>query len=257
MRRPLIAGNWKMNLGGKDSLELVRSLKEIQSDVSDVDILICPPFTAIPLVYERIKDSRIKLGAQNCYYQLKGAFTGEISPLFLVEMGCEYVILGHSERRQYFGEKADLIAMKIKCALETGLDTILCVGEKLEERETGNANDVVNLQLEGSLNGISDERLSNITLAYEPVWAIGTGKTCDPDIAEDMHKFIRNWFKTKFGDEASDNLRILYGGSIKPENIISLMEMEDIDGGLVGGASLKVESFSQILKNTALVYHRT
>ncbi|MCK4329828.1 triose-phosphate isomerase [candidate division WOR-3 bacterium] len=255
MRKPLIAGNWKMNMGGSDSKELSRSIRNALDDYTDIDILLCPPYTAITHVYEIIKNTSIILGAQNCFYESKGAFTGEISPLFLLDIGCKYVILGHSERRYYFGETADLIGKKMICSLDSGLNIILCVGEKLEERENGEAFEIVKSQLEGSFRNLPEDYLKKITVAYEPVWAIGTGKTCEPNMAEEMHHFIRSWFKVKFGDIISNNLRILYGGSIKPENISSLIVKEDIDGGLIGGASLNVDSFIQIIKNTIKAVH--
>lgn len=251
MRKPLIAGNWKLNKGGKDALELSNSIREGTKDIDNVDVLICPPFTALTEVYNVIKDSSVKLGAQDCFYEMKGAYTGEISPLFLVDTGCEYVIVGHSERRKYFAEKEDTIGMKLKSAISVGLNTILCVGEKLEERENGKASDVVKMQLEGSLSVMPEDYIQKITIAYEPVWAIGTGKTCEPDTAERMHQFIRGWIGEKFGVEAGKNIRILYGGSIKPENISSLIEKQNIDGGLVGGASLSSESFLEIIRKAS------
>ncbi len=253
MRKPLIAGNWKMNMGGRNCENLARGIKELPEDSSCVDILICPPYTSLIMVNEIIKDSPIMLGAQNCFYELRGAYTGEISPRFLIDMGCEYVILGHSERRKYSGETPELIGMKLGCAIDSGLNTILCVGEELKEREEGRASLVVESQLEGSLKELSEHHLGRITVAYEPVWAIGTGKTCDPDMADEMHGFIRTWFKRRFSEKAGEDLRILYGGSIKPDNISSLVEKEEIDGGLVGGASLISESFLEIIEKTAEV----
>lgn len=248
MRKPLITGNWKLNKGGKDAMQLSRNIKEGVRDIDNVDVLICPPFTALIEVYETIKDSSVKLGAQDCFYEMKGAYTGEISPLFLIDVGCEYVIVGHSERRQYFAETEDIITMKLKSAISVDLNTILCVGEKLEERENGKAFDVVKRQLEGSLSDIPEDYIQKITIAYEPVWAIGTGRTCEPDAANEMHRFIRNWIGEKFGDKSAEKIRILYGGSIKPHNISSLIEKEDIDGGLVGGASISPGSFLEIIR---------
>lgn len=251
MRKPLIAGNWKLNKGGKDAVELSYSIKEGVEDINNVDILICPPFTALTEVYCIIKDSPVKLGAQDCFYEIKGAYTGEISPLFLVDTGCEYVIVGHSERRKYFAETDEIIGLKLKSVIGVGLDTILCVGEKLEHRDKGKAFDIVKTQLEGSLSSIPEDYIQKITIAYEPVWAIGTGKTCDPDVAEKMHQFIRNWVGERFGDNIAEEMRILYGGSIKPENISSLIEKEDIDGGLVGGASISSDSFLEIIRTAS------
>ncbi|OYD15659.1 triose-phosphate isomerase [candidate division WOR-3 bacterium JGI_Cruoil_03_44_89] len=251
MRKPLIAGNWKLNKGGKDALELSRRIKEGIGDILNVDVLICPPFTALAEVHEVTRDSPVKLGAQDCFYEMNGAYTGEISPLFLLDVGCEYVILGHSERRKYFAETGDIIGMKLRAAIGVGLYTILCVGEKSEERESGGAYDVVKTQLGGSLSDIPDDYIRKITIAYEPVWAIGTGKTCDPDVANEMHQFIREWTGKRFGYKIAEEMRILYGGSIKPENISSLIEKEHIDGGLVGGASLKAESFLEIIRTAS------
>jgi len=253
MRKPLITGNWKLNKGGKDAMQLSRNIKEGVRDIDNVDVLICPPFTALIEVYETIKDSSVKLGAQDCFYEMKGAYTGEISPLFLIDVGCEYVIVGHSERRQYFAETEDIITMKLKSAINVGLNTILCVGEKLEERENGKAFDVVKKQLEGSLSDIPEDYTQKITIAYEPVWAIGTSRTCEPDVANKMHRSIRKWVGEKFGNKSTEKIRILYGGSIKPHNISSLIEKEDIDGGLVGGASINPESFLEIIRVVSLL----
>ncbi|MCD5383146.1 triose-phosphate isomerase [candidate division WOR-3 bacterium] len=248
MRVPLITGNWKMYRGGEGADRLARDIKTGIREIEGVDILFCPPFTALKDVYKVIENSSIKLGAQNCFYESEGAYTGEVSPLFLIETGCQYVILGHSERRKYFGDTDDKINKRLKTAIDVGLHTILCVGEELIQREAGRAEEVVNTQLLEGLAGLSEDYISKVEIAYEPVWAIGTGKTCEPDIAERMHRFIRDLLSTKFGEKIAEDRRILYGGSVKPENISSLIAKENIDGALVGGASLKPESFIEIVR---------
>ncbi len=248
MRRLFIAGNWKMNKDLNESIELVRKLAVEVNGITNKDILVCPPFTSLNGVYDVIKDTNIKLGAQNLYFAEKGAYTGEIAPYMLKSVGCEFVIIGHSERREYFNETNDVVNKKIKIALENELKPIVCVGEKLEERESGITEKVVEAQIrEGLINFTTDE-MKNITIAYEPIWAIGTGKTATPEDAEAVHKFIRNILKDMFGDKTAEETRILYGGSVKPNNAAGLFAMEDIDGGLVGGASLDAESFSGIIK---------
>lgn len=212
--------------------------------VKDVDIALCPPFTALPIVAEVIRGSNIKLGAQNMHWEIQGAYTGEISGVFLKEIGCEYVIIGHSERRQYFFETDEIVNKKLKTALKLGLKPILCVGETLAEREQGKTFDVIKKQLAGAFQGIKAE--TEIVIAYEPVWAIGTGKTATPKQAAEVHKFIRDWLARQTQSE-KENLRILYGGSVTPENIDELMAEPEINGVLVGGASLKSDSFIKIV----------
>jgi len=248
MRRAFIAGNWKMYKTIPESVELVEKLKAASAGIDDRDILVCPPATSLQAVHNVIKDSNIQLGGQNMYWEKQGAFTGMVSPGMLLSAGCKWVILGHSERRNVFHEVDEEINKKVLSALDHDLNPILCVGEKIEEREAGKAEDVVKTQLDGGLKDISNEQMAKITIAYEPVWAIGTGKTATPEDADDMHKFIRNYVKDNYGEELADSVRILYGGSVKPENIDSLMAKENIDGALVGGASLKDESFSRIIK---------
>ncbi len=248
MRRLLIAGNWKMNKDLNESIELVRKLSLGVQGITNRDILVCPPFTSLYPVYEVIKDTNIKLGAQNLYFEEKGAYTGEISPLMLKSVGCEYVIIGHSERREYFKETNDIVNKKIKIALKYGLKPIVCVGEKLEEREEGITEKIVESQVREGLTNLTEEEMKELTIAYEPIWAIGTGKTATPEDAEAVHKFIRNILKDMFGDNIAGNTRILYGGSVKPNNAEGLFAMEDIDGGLVGGASLDADSFTAIVK---------
>ncbi|MEO2069520.1 MAG: triose-phosphate isomerase [Desulfurobacteriaceae bacterium] len=246
MRRLLIAGNWKMHKTVPEALDFVRELKKVVEDVNDRDILICPPFTALYPVSNEIIGTNIKLGAQNMYFEEKGAFTGEISPLMLKDVGCSYVILGHSERRHIFGETDELINKKVLSAIDHGIIPILCVGEKLEEREAGETEKVIEKQVKEGLKSVSKD--SDFVIAYEPVWAIGTGKTATPSLAEEVHQFIREVLASMFGKEKANSVRILYGGSVKPENAEGLLKMENIDGALVGGASLKAESFAKIVK---------
>ncbi len=245
MRKYIIAANWKMY---KTDSETIKFLSEFIKKVDDVpeerEVVIAPPFTSLKTAYELIKGSKVKLAAQNMGWEVEGAYTGEISPLMLKDIGCEYVILGHSERREYAKEDDDLIARKVKLAIDNGLKPILCVGERLEEREAGNTFKVVSTQLRGGLKFIED--YTELVIAYEPVWAIGTGKTATPELAQEVHEFLRKELKTLFGDEKGDSIRIQYGGSVKPENVKELMSCADIDGALVGGASLKVDSFFKI-----------
>ena len=248
MRKKLIAGNWKMNKTLDEAVELAKALVENNQNISDRDIMIAPTFVCLKSVYDVIKGSPIKLGAQNMYFEDSGAYTSEISADMLLSVGCEYVILGHSERRNIFNETNEMINKKIKKALEKGLKPILCVGELLEDRESGKMNEVVKSQIDGSLDGISDNDMKKIIIAYEPVWAIGTGKTATPDDADNMHAFIRSHIADKFSQETADQLRILYGGSVKETNVDNLMSMENIDGALVGGAALKPDSFTRIIK---------
>ena len=248
MRKPIIAGNWKMNNTIKEAVELVNGLKRELSNVETVDIVVCPAFTALSDVNEITMDSNIALGAQNIFWEEKGAFTGEIAPNMLVDAGCKYVIIGHSERRQYFAETNETVSKRIKAALSVGLKPIVCIGEVLAEREAGKTFDVIKDHVTGSLAGLSNDDMRSIVLAYEPVWAIGTGKTATKEQAQEVHKYIRGLLKELFNDEVASETRIQYGGSVKPENIKELMSQEDLDGALVGGASLKIDSFSAIVK---------
>jgi len=246
-KTPLIAGNWKMNKTPKEARDLATELKERLRDVRDREILLLPPFTALPVVAEVIKDSNIQLGAQNMHYELKGAYTGEISPEFLLEIGCRYVLIGHSERREYFKEDDELINKKLLTALKTALLPIFCVGEKLAERESGKTFAIIENQIKRGLAGIK-EGIQKITIAYEPVWAIGTGRNATPEEAAEVHSFIRALISDKYRRDIAGDMRIIYGGSVNPDNIDSLMAEEGIDGVLVGGASLKAESFERIVK---------
>jgi len=248
MRKPIIAGNWKMNKTIKETVELITGFKRELSDVDAVDIIVCPTYTALSDARELLMDSNIKLGAQDLYWVESGAFTGEISPGMIKDAGCTYVIIGHSERRKYFSETNGTVNKKTKAALVAGLLPIVCVGENLNEREANKTFDVVKDHIDGSLAGLTEEDMTKITVAYEPVWAIGTGKTATPGQAQEVHKYIRELLGSIFDKETALTVRIQYGGSVKPDNIKDLMAEEDVDGALVGGASLKVDSFVGIVK---------
>jgi len=250
MRKPVIAGNWKMNKSINEAIELVNSLKRELIDIQETDIVVCPVYTALSDVSDLLIDSNISLGAQNVYWEPSGAFTGEISPSMIKDAGCKYVIIGHSERRKYFGESDERVNKRIKAAQSEGLIPIFCVGETLEEREADKTIDVVKRQLKGGLEGLESEALLKLVIAYEPVWAIGTGKTATSEQAQEVHKFIRGWLNENYSPETAESLRILYGGSVKPSNIKELMQQGDIDGALVGGASLDSSSFIEIVKNS-------
>lgn len=252
MRVPFIAGNWKMNTTASETEELLNSLKSLLFKENNIDVAVCPPFPYLKLASRLLGGSRIRLGAQNMYWETAGAYTGEVSSGMLKDAGCDLVILGHSERRQYFGETDDMVHRKIQQALRSGLGPIVCVGETLEEREGGKTEEVVETHIRGCFDDLSAEDMKEITVAYEPVWAIGTGKTASPEQAQDVHRFIREWIRNTFGDEVADSIRIQYGGSVKPENAESLMVQPDIDGALVGGASLKAASFASIVKAAML-----
>jgi len=248
MRKPIIAGNWKMNKTIKATVELITGFKRELSDVDAVDIIVCPTYTALSDARELLMDSNIKLGAQDLYWEESGAFTGEISPDMIKDVGCTYVIIGHSERRKYFSETNDTVNKKTKAAIAAGLLPIVCVGENLNEREANKTFDVVEDHIKGSLAGLTKEDMAKITVAYEPVWAIGTGKTATPDQAQEVHKYIRELLAGIFGEETALSVRIQYGGSVKPDNIRELIAKDDVDGALVGGGSLKIDSFVGIVK---------
>ncbi len=247
-RLPFMAGNWKMNKTVGEAIDLVRELKAGISGVKGVEVAVAPPFTALYAVCKELEGSSIRLAAQNLYWEEKGAFTGEVSPLMLKEVGCYYVIIGHSERRQFFGEIDETVNRRIKAALAQGLKVIFCMGETLKEREEGKTFPVIKRQVEGGLKSLSDKEMKNMVVAYEPVWAIGTGKTATPGQAEEVHRFIRGEIEKLYSREVSEEIRIQYGGSVTPENIKGLMNQPNIDGALVGGASLKAESFSKIVR---------
>jgi len=250
MRKPIIAGNWKLNKNLQESVELVTELKRAVADVNDVEVVVCPVFPVLAVVDDVLQESNIGLGAQDLYWEESGAFTGEVSAGILKSVGCKYVIIGHSERRQFFGETNETVNKKIRAALAQGLTPIVCVGENLEDREADKTFDVVKDHVQGSLAGLSAEEAGKLVIAYEPVWAIGTGKTATPDQAQEVHQFIRETLKEMFSQEIAAALRIQYGGSVKPENISELIAQPDIDGALVGGASLKSDSFAGIVKGS-------
>ena len=249
MRKPIVGGNWKMNRGTpNESKEMLESLIPLIEEFHNVDIVIATPFTVLTNVYEILKSTNIKLGAQNMYFKDKGAYTGEISPKFLKEIGVEYVILGHSERRDIFKESDALINKKLKKSLSCNLKPIVCIGEHLEEREAGKTKEIIEYQINESFKDLTKEEMLKVVIAYEPIWAIGTGKTATPEQAEEIHIFIREKLNNKFDMETANSIRIQYGGSIKPNNAEELFNKKNIDGGLVGGASLQADSFFQILK---------
>ena len=248
MRRPIIAGNWKLNLTIAESKELAQQLVDNLADTTDRDIVIAPVFTALNPVAEIIKQSPVQLAGQNCYPQTSGAFTGEVSPKFLSDAGCIYVILGHSERRQLLAETDHFINQKLLKSLEAGLKPILCIGETLDEREAEQMLKVLDRQIKGGLASLTAQQMASVTIAYEPIWAIGTGKTATAEQAQQAHSFIREVVEQLFNPEVAEIIRILYGGSVKPDNVDGLMAEEDIDGALVGGASLKGEDFIRIVR---------
>jgi triosephosphate isomerase len=246
-RKPLIAGNWKMYKTAEEAGATAHQLVELVGAVSDIDIMIAPPFTALESVATAIKNSPLELGAQNLFWENEGAYTGEISAPMLVSLGCQYCIIGHSERRQYFDETDETVNKKIRAAIQAGLKPVFCIGETEEQREAGQTFSVLDKQFKKGVEGFASDQLNSLIIAYEPVWAIGTGKTATNDQAQEAHQFIRSLIKDSLGNTIFKSTRILYGGSVKPENISKLMEMPDIDGALVGGASLSAESFNKIV----------
>ncbi len=251
MRKPLIAGNWKMNMTPYEAQQLIQGIQEWELD-SEVEALVCVPFIDIPTAQELLESGEIKLGAQNFYHEDSGAFTGEISGPMLKDYGVEYIIIGHSERRNIFKEDDELINKKVISALKQGFKPILCVGESLKEREAGKAEEKVKNQIKEDLKGLKPEDLKDIVVAYEPIWAIGTGKTASADDAEKMCAYIRKLVHEIFGHGAAAQVRIQYGGSVKPANIREIMAKENIDGALVGGASLDAKSFVSLVNNSRL-----
>lgn len=247
MRIPLIAGNWKMNLTREEAKDLAQKIKDGLDPNLQHEVLLAPSFTNLETVKKVIKETKILLAAQNMFWEEKGAFTGEVSPIQLKDIGCNYVIIGHSERRNIFGETDEIINKKIKSALKNEINVIMCIGETLTERETGKTYEVLGKQLENGLKEIDKNSISKIVIAYEPVWAIGTGKTATPTQAEEAHMFIREKIKDLYDRDISDKIRILYGGSVKAENIDDLMAQKNIDGVLVGGESLKADKFLRII----------
>jgi len=248
MRKKIIAGNWKMNKTVADALTLAEGIAADLADCTDVEVVVCPPFTALKSVSDVLADTQIKLGCQNMSSEDDGAYTGEISHTMLKELFVKYVILGHSERREYYKETDFWVNKKVKKALEKNLRPIVCVGEKLEDREAGNTKKVVEAQVRGSLADITAEQFENVVVAYEPVWAIGTGKTATSEQAQEVHAFIRGIIRDMVGEKAAKGLRIQYGGSMKAANAKELLSQPDIDGGLIGGAALEARSFIDIVK---------
>ncbi|HEX8960789.1 MAG TPA: triose-phosphate isomerase [Geobacteraceae bacterium] len=247
MRKPVIAGNWKLYKTTSEAVELVGNLAPLVSQSRAVEIIVAPVFTVLGSVAKAIAGTNIQLAGQDCFWEEEGAFTGEVSPKMLQDAGCSHVIIGHSERRQYFGETDETVNRKIKAALSGGLTVLFCIGETLDEREGDKTFEVLKKQLSDGLVGIGREQLDSVIVAYEPVWAIGTGRTATDNQAQEAHAFIRDCLAGIHDREAADATRILYGGSVKPENIKGLMAQPDIDGALVGGASLKAESFAAIV----------
>ncbi len=252
MRKPIIAGNWKMYKASSEAVNLVRELADLVADTADVEIVVCPPSVTLKSVADLLDSGRsgIKLGAQNMHWEDEGAYTGEVSPLMLKELNLDYVIIGHSERRGLFGETDETVNKKIKSAIRHNLSPIMCVGESLEEREDHKTQEVVQRQVIQGLKDLNKEDLENLVIAYEPIWAIGTGKSATAQDANDVIRHIRALIGSQFGQDMAREIRIQYGGSVKPANTSELMAEPDIDGALVGGASLKAESFAQIVKHS-------
>ncbi len=246
-RIPLIAGNWKMHKTGEEAVKAAKELKSLVAGVNDVEVMIAPTFTALAQVAAEIAGSNIQLGAQNMHWEDKGAYTGEIAPDMLLAAGCQYVILGHSERRQFFGETDETVNKKIRAAIDAGLRPVMCIGESEAEREAGKTFSVLDKQVKKGLESFFSQDLQTLVLAYEPVWAIGTGKTATKEQAQEVHAYVRQQIDEMVDSDFARKLRILYGGSVKPSNVKELMAMPDVDGALVGGASLDPETFSQLV----------
>lgn len=247
-RKYLIAGNWKMNLNSAEGAELAESVVGMVGTQTDVSVCVCPTFTALEAVSKVVNESNVNLGAQNMHFEASGAYTGEISAEMLRHLFCNFVILGHSERREYFGETDAIVNKKTLAALAANLKPIVCIGETLDEREAGQVNEVIKTQLEGALVGVSANAADALVIAYEPVWAIGTGKTATPEMAEEVHAEIRCLLAGLIGEDAAEKVRILYGGSMKPGNAPELLAQKNIDGGLIGGAALKAVDFAGIVE---------
>ncbi|MBM7582681.1 triosephosphate isomerase [Caldicoprobacter guelmensis] len=247
MRKPIIAGNWKMHKTPSETVSLINELKPLVKD-AQVEVVVCPPFVCLPAAKDALVGSNIKLGAQNMHWEEQGAFTGEVAPGMLKEVGVEYVIIGHSERRQYFGETDEMVNKKVLSAVVHNFIPIICVGETLEQREQGITEEVVDRQTRAALKGLSPDVADRVVIAYEPIWAIGTGRTASSNDANEVIGYIRKVVEEVLGSQAAQQMRILYGGSVKPENAAELMSMPEIDGALVGGASLKAQDFAKIVK---------
>jgi triosephosphate isomerase len=249
MRRLFVAGNWKMNTLTKSAVELAGALaRAVPAPLPAVQVAVCPPFPYLSAVAAAVSGSGVELGAQNAWHEKPGAFTGEVSVEMLLDVGCRWVILGHSERRLILGESDEVISKKGRAAVAQGLQVILCVGETLSQRQSGQTEQVLDSQMQGSLAGIDEKTLARIVIAYEPVWAIGTGVTATTEQAESAHAHLRRWLGTRYNSRTAAGTRILYGGSVKPQNAQSLLEQPDVDGALVGGASLKAEDFLPIIR---------
>jgi triosephosphate isomerase len=248
MRRFLIAGNWKMNCGPYDAAELLEGLISRSNDISDeVDVLVCPPFVSIGMAVKYLYDTDIQVGAQNLHFEENGAYTGEISGSMIAESGCNYVVIGHSERRQYFGETDETVNKRVHKALDHKLAPIICVGESLDQRQNEEHFELVKTQITAALEGVSAKDAPDVVIAYEPIWAIGTGETATPEQAQVIHEYIRTVLSDLYNKDTADHINILYGGSMKPGNAKELLSQPDVDGGLIGGASLDAESFSEII----------
>ena len=248
MRKPLIVGNWKMHKLPGETRDLIEGLRSQLDGYETVEVVVCPPFTSLGAAADALEGSTIALGAQNVHWESEGAYTGEISAEMLLDVGCKYAIIGHSERRELFGEVDRHVKRRLRRVLETSLVPIVCVGETLDERNRGRMEDVVLGELEQAVEGLSQQSLRRLVIAYEPVWAIGTGETATPETAQEVHQMIREWLKEVFSEEIGEHVPILYGGSVKPANAAALMAEKDIDGALVGGASLTADSFTRIVK---------
>lgn len=248
MRIPLLAGNWKMHKTIGESEELVQALLAGLGDLNNREVAVCPPFTALAAVKALLDNQPIALGAQNMYHEPQGAYTGEVSPLMLKDVGCTYVIVGHSERRQYFQENDTIVNTKLRAVLANGMRPIMCVGESKPQRDAGEAESIVIAQVKAGLLEVTAAQMADVVIAYEPIWAIGTGDTCAADDAQAMHKAIRQTLASLFDQATADGVRIQYGGSVKPDNVDELMAQDDIDGALVGGASLKADNFLRIVQ---------
>jgi len=248
MRTPFVVGNWKLHKTIAESLALVTELKNQLAAVKGVAVGVAPPFTALHAVAKRLEDSSLAVVAQDCFYEEKGAFTGEVAPTMLRDAGCTWTIVGHSERRQFFGDTDEVVGKKVRAALAGGLGVIACVGETLAQRDAGTTTVVVEQQLDGAVRGLATDLGERLVIAYEPVWAIGTGRTATPAQAQEVHAFIRGWLRSALGPAAADATRLQYGGSVKPDNAVQLMSQPDIDGALVGGASLLAADFVAICK---------
>ena len=247
-RKPLIAGNWKMFKTGREAVETAEKLVQLVRGADHTEVMIAPPFTALAQVAEAVEDTNVALGAQNLFWKVEGAFTGEISTGMLLSAGCSHVIIGHSERRQYFGETDASVNKKVKAAVAAGLIPVLCVGESETERDENKTFSVLDKQVKIGLEGLSLEDAATLVIAYEPIWAIGTGKTATQAQAQEVHRYLREWIGNNYTATLAESTRILYGGSVKPDNVTALMAQPDVDGALVGGASLDAETFSKIVK---------